>query len=670
MKFNFFFFLYLSIIQYSSCQNNHALVVAIGDYPIVENRLKNWQDLSSINDVELVKDLLAKQNFQDKNICVLMDQKATAANLHHTFDSIINQLEKGDVFYFHFSGHGQRVADVDKNMFPNTKFLGKDEEDGLDEVLVLYNAPLNWDEKYTLDEHFIDDQLNHYMNLIRKKIGPQGQVIVVIDACHSGTATRGAESIVVRGSNEICAPKGYQANLKSQDKTIGFDADFQFLNSKDLAQMVAFFGCKSEQVNRETVAPNGKGYGSLSYFFTKSVLELKDKASYQNLFSKINEHMIISFRNQQQPVIEGDNLNSLVFNGGLVVQKPYFNLLKLDSKSTKIDGGLLQGIQVGDSIGFYSNVTLNQMDGKQLFNGIVSSVEPYASQITLSQQYNGTIADIVKYRAFVISSVNQLTSIKLKLNIRSKPLKKEMTNYFSEVKNIQLVESNFDYQMVDTIINKQNYVIIYIGNNQTNALRSMTFRHMETPGILDSFSLYLTQSIRTDVFRKLDLSSSSVSFDVQIFKCLTNCASKNPSFDTSNVVGNFQVKEAQKFRIEIKNTSKKTIYLNVVDIYPTNQVQWLDEGFRNIAIRPGEFNDPITTTVFPPYGIEQFKIIATDRPLDLNQLEENGTSLSRGSGDEHPLLDFVDKSMNNTRGGVASQELGASVKTINFEIIK
>ena len=193
---------------------------------------------------------------------------------------------------------------------------------------------------------------------------------------------------------------------------------------------------------------------------------------------------------------------------------------------------------------------------------------------------------------------------------------------------------------------------------------------MNTQGILDSFSLYLTQSIRTDVFRKLDLSSASVSFDVRIFKCLTNCASENPSFDTSNVVGNFQVKEAQKFRIEIKNTSKKTIYLNVVEIYPTNQVQWLDDGLRNLAIKPGEPNDPITTTVFPPYGLEQFKIIATDRPLDLNQLEENGTSLSRGGGDEHPLLDFVDKSMNNTRGGAASQELGASVKTINFEIIK
>lgn len=100
MKFNFFFFLFLSIIQYSYCQNNHALVVAIGDYPIVENRLKNWQDLSSMNDVELVQDLLDKQNFQTKNICVLMDQKATAANLHHTFDSIINQLAKGDVFIF------------------------------------------------------------------------------------------------------------------------------------------------------------------------------------------------------------------------------------------------------------------------------------------------------------------------------------------------------------------------------------------------------------------------------------------------------------------------------------------------------------------------------------------------------------------------------------------
>ena len=170
MKSKLLFIICIWNIQYTIGQNNHALVVAIGDYPMVENRLKNWQDLSSMNDVELVQDLLAKQNFQQKNICVLKDKKATAKNLHHTFDSIINQLAKGDVFYFHFSGHGQQVADVDKKMFPNTKFLEKDEEDGLDEALVLYNAPLNWEDKYTLDEHFIDDQLNNYMNLIRKKI--------------------------------------------------------------------------------------------------------------------------------------------------------------------------------------------------------------------------------------------------------------------------------------------------------------------------------------------------------------------------------------------------------------------------------------------------------------------------------------------------------------------
>ena len=113
------------------------------------------------------------------------------------------------------------------------------------------------------------------------------------------------------------------------------------------------------------------------------------------------------------------------------------------------------------------------------------------------------------------------------------------------------------------------------------------------------------------------------------------------------------------------------MYLNIVDIYPTNEVHWMDavQPLRNIPIKPGE-SSGFETKVLPPYGLEQFKIIATDRPLDLNQLEENGTSLSRGGGDEHPLLDFVDKSMNNTRGGAASQELGASVKTINFEIIK
>ena len=43
------------------------------------------------------------------------------------------------------------------------------------------------------EDHFADDQMKFYLDQVRLKVGGEGQVIVVIDACHSGTATRGSD---------------------------------------------------------------------------------------------------------------------------------------------------------------------------------------------------------------------------------------------------------------------------------------------------------------------------------------------------------------------------------------------------------------------------------------------------------------------------------------------
>ncbi|MFN5653140.1 MAG: caspase family protein, partial [Flavobacteriia bacterium] len=182
-------------------QNKHALVVAIGDYPTYKDPTLNWSDLSSLNDVELLKELFIRQSFKKENVTYLINDKAYTENLQKAFDSITQTLSKGDVFYFHFSGHGQQVADLKPSDFPRIKYLKRDELDGMDETLVLYHAPLKNYGGYNFEGHFYDDQMNHYLTKIQEKLGPSGQVIVVIDACHSGTATRGAEEIVVRGSN-------------------------------------------------------------------------------------------------------------------------------------------------------------------------------------------------------------------------------------------------------------------------------------------------------------------------------------------------------------------------------------------------------------------------------------------------------------------------------------
>jgi len=664
---------YLPFLTFS--QTKYALVVAIGDYPTVSGREKNWSDLSSMNDVALVRKFLRDQGFDKTNIDSLYNEKATSDNLTLALDKSISKLKEGDIFYFHFSGHGQQVADLPASKNPKTKLFRVDEQDGYDEALVLYNAPVVCDNTYEMTDHFIDDQVHFYTQKIREKIGTKGQVIVVLDACHSGTATRGAEELTVRGSKELCQPKNYQPKSMNQDNTLGFDADLDLSNNGKVANMIAFFGCKADQVNREIKDDKGVGYGSLTYFFTKAVYELKDQASYQNLFSRINEQMILKFRNEQHPVIEGDNLNTLVFNGGVAIQKPYFDLMKIQGDLVRVDGGYLRGLNVGDSIGIYSNTTMDPKGAKELYKGVITECLAYTSVVTLNSMHQAKDPyDHVKFRAFVSSSVNLSNQIKLKLNVQSREARKQLTDYFKNIPNVVLDDKDFSYQIVDTTINSVAHARIYIGNNQTNALRGMPFRPLNKTGILDSFNLYLSQSTRTDIFRKLDLNSKNTLVDASLYRCLSGCSDENPTYDTVQVVGNFSVQEGESFGLAIKNTGKTPIYINIVDIYPTNQVDWLDDQsgngrLQNIVLQPGS-QQIIKNTVSPPYGMEQFKIIATDRAIDLSQLEMEGSSLATRGGNEHPLLQFVDGSMKGTRGSSASSEIGATVKSILFEITK
>ncbi len=648
-------------------QDKHALIVAIGDYPQNTGTTDDWTDLSSINDYELVKDFLSQQGFDENNVSALLDAKATSENLRKSFEDILNNLKTGDIFYFHFSGHGQQVGDA---AISSSKILRKDEDDGYDEALVMYDAPKKHFDGYNYENHFVDDELRYYTTEIRKKLGAEGQLIVVLDACHSGTATRGSEPVTIRGTDKVCAPSNYNADLNKNDATIGFDADIDVTLDQKMSNMIAFFGCKAEQVNREIKDKKNKGYGSLTYYFIQSVNELKEQASYQNLFSKINEKMIIAFRNDQNPVIEGDNLNTLIFNGGMLIQKPFFELSSLSGNTIELDGGQLRGLQIGDSIGLFSNTTLDISKSSPLFSGVISEIDPI-SATAIFEKAIGSDIEKVKYRAFLLSPVNESNIIKLKLNTSIKSVKKDFNAFFSKQEFVQLNDDNFDYLIVDTLINDEPHARIYFGNNQINPLRGMQWKATSTVGIKDSFLMYLRQSNRTDILRKLDFSSDEAYIEVNVYPCISGCTRKSAVFDTVPVSGNFQVNDQHYFQIRLKNLSTTKLYVNILDLYPDNRVVWLDDEKKeshNLALYPGE-EKPIGNKVGEPFGLEQYKIIVTDKQIDLSQIEEFGSSLST-RGDKHPILNYVDDQLNGTRGGQISSEIRASTINLFFEIIK
>jgi hypothetical protein len=214
-------------------------------------------------------------------------------NILKKFNQLIDQAQINDIIYIHFSTHGQQVVDLDG-----------DEEDGLDEAIIPYDAgKIFLKGVYEGKNHLTDDELNKLLSVMRKIIGKLGKLIVVIDACHSGDATRGNnnenDSIVVRGTSEV-----FQAGKKGNFVP----------NPLKLVDWVVISAAQSYQNNYE-YRFNGTYYGSLSYAIKLAMPDLTDEDDFAGMFKiiqKRREAMNVA-RYPQRPMIEGEYLNQKVF---------------------------------------------------------------------------------------------------------------------------------------------------------------------------------------------------------------------------------------------------------------------------------------------------------------------------------------------------------------------
>ena len=627
-----FTLLTLLVIGYSSfAQSKKAFVITIGDYPAQNG----WSDLSSSKDKEIVLDLLLSQGFAESNIVALSDENATYSGFKAAITTFISTIQKGDIIYFHFSGHGQQVMDVSSKDF-KTEYLDKDEPDGLDEALVLYNAPMKWTDGYKFEEHLVDDQINHYFNLIREKITGTGQIIAVFDACHSGTVSRGENDWVVRGTNKVCAPENYNPTAVSNDES---NSDFAFENKSEMGKLVCFFGCQPNQVNREL-----NKAGSLTTFFASAMKELKENATYNNLFSLINEGMAVNFQNAQHPDIEGDDLNQLIFSGKLIVQDKFVQCEKLVGSVAYIKGGAINGLALGDSIGFFSNTT-NQINGERpLFKGVISELEVLNSKVTLTTKKNDRGE---KYRAFVICKTIAPASLDVALD--AGVLNKELKQIFENKKNIQLVEGKAKYVIKNYTADgetSKTKVQIMVGDvDFALPLRNMSGIDISTNQGKDSVLSMLSMASRAEIFRELEWYEESITVETKITK-LSNLKKGEKPIDADNQDLKYvSLSKNEGFKIEFNNQNDTPIYLNVITLDPNGGMDWYTQN----KVLPASNKKTLNYGWEPPYGMQMMKFIYSKASIDFSSINEMGKSLASRGG-ESPLLTIIGNASSGTRG--------------------
>ena len=218
-----------------SAKERRALVIAIGQY-----KDPAWNRINADNDLNYVSDILARSGYRD--VVYLKNEEATKEAIVRSFDELTARCQEGDVVYIHFSGHGQLVKD-----------LNGDERRGNDESWVPYDAYRVCCAEDDGSKHLIDDEINVLLTALRAKVGRRGQILVVVDACHSGGSSRNpnsnSEDFVSRGTRDLFVPAMQTTTYEAGEE------DWLLISA-----------CESYQVNFEVRKPK---VGKLTYCIYK-----------------------------------------------------------------------------------------------------------------------------------------------------------------------------------------------------------------------------------------------------------------------------------------------------------------------------------------------------------------------------------------------------------------
>ena len=146
-----------------------ALIFAVGIYKNnpFQNRDFMIKDAEDLNNA-----LLKSPQWKDENIHMVTGSNATGKRLLKELRWLINNCDRNDMTFIYITTHGSPLIGITGEL---VDLPPKDEADGTDEMLVMYDGFDKW---YA----FIwDDLLNFHLSLLRSK-----GVCLVVDSCYSG----------------------------------------------------------------------------------------------------------------------------------------------------------------------------------------------------------------------------------------------------------------------------------------------------------------------------------------------------------------------------------------------------------------------------------------------------------------------------------------------------
>lgn len=657
------FFLYLPL----QAQNKHALIIAIGNY-------KFWNQISSNNDVPFIKNALLKQGFAESNIHVLSDAKATMAGMDMAFKNLIGRARPGDIVFIHVSAHGQQVEDNNR-----------DEADGLDESIVTWDAVKpGTTNNYAKEQlkYFRDDQFGKYMNELRTKLGKNGDVLVIMDACHSGSGTRGTHK--VRGGEKPLVSK----DVKTPAKTNPNDPNVFLENaggalSQPKASFVLISAALAEELNTESEYSDGKPGGSLSIAVSTVFEKLKPGTTYRSFFAGVLS-ILNDIVPDQHPVMEGDGMDRELFGGKYVDQKPYIEIEELNGSKLIVKGGLLMGLDSGARIAVYPSGTINPAGTLPLASGVISAAEPFRATVALDA--DPQLLNAAQGWVFVTQPFYKIQPVGIGITTVTRGNNAtgfsggEAEEIQKVLRKIPVVQFGGDPELLlvkgpdkDSLkIAGNGYVFSTITKNDPGDLQKKIksysqYRFLQKLELQDP-SAQMEVKLVPVINGKADIKAIASKTVNGVFECKVGSQKDNKT--------NYVCNHPDMIAIWAKNNSDQPLYLNILDMQPDGIINPIFPNTSTIPnitpeelkVNPGEEKIfPRNITICPPFGMEVFKIFVSATMIDLEKIANR--DVNSRSGNFSMLEKLVDKSYDiATRGEMSVDKPNGSVYNIIFRI--
>lgn len=317
-----------------------ALFVGINQYEanVVIDQMATFPALGGcVNDVVVIRDLLAKDPTIDLQAITLADHQATKDNIVKAFEEHLGKAGPEDVVLFYYSGHGT-VEKADADVWTS-------ESDGRLEGIVCY---------YTQGESgkfLLSDKELRYL-LANLYDQTRAHIVTIFDCCHSGDNTRAAlGEPVIKKRPQFRG--GFLTFPQRAWEDFAFSKQYgpEFFKGKGIdealppGRYVQLSACESNESALET-----NGHGVLTAHLLAALQQTGGNITYRDLASRIRNQTKYLF--EQRPRLYTPNDASDLADMGFL-KKPagatadQAQLIYNQAGEYRLDRGILQHVEPG-----------------------------------------------------------------------------------------------------------------------------------------------------------------------------------------------------------------------------------------------------------------------------------------------------------------------------------